>query len=546
MIAGDLDGRQVTAGSMSVPSDAGGRGLSLEGITKVFGDTMALNAVDLTLKVGEVLGLVGQNGSGKSTLIKVLAGVHTPDTGRLLANGQPVPLPLKDGAARRMGLAFVHQDLALLPNLTVTENLLMDELATIRNTPIQWRHRTAEAASLLRSYDLDIDPRELVSTLSALEKAQLAIARAASMVERGSESGDVFLILDEPTVFLPRAQRDELLGLMRRLAANGGAALLVSHDLQDVLKVSDRVTVLRDGRVIGTIPSAEASEDHIIEMMIGQAGAQTLAPNRGHANGSTPRRVLAVAGATGGPVRNFSMEAHAGEVIGLTGLAGAGFDKAPYLLYGAAKAEAGELEIDGKLKPLVFVTPGTSIKEGVVLIPGARLRDGLLARLPAAENIAMPVLNRFFRRGYFRTKSLGDHFNGLATTFDVRGVVADKPVSAYSGGNQQKILLAKWVQIQPKVVLADEPTQGVDVGARREILENLAAMAADLGTVIIIASIDYAELASICHRVLVFAEGTVVREMAGAEISEESIAEACLRSRGACPQPTMSEGAGIS
>lgn len=546
MIAGDLDGRQVTAGSMSVPSDAGGRGLSLEGITKVFGDTMALNAVDLTLKVGEVLGLVGQNGSGKSTLIKVLAGVHTPDTGRLLANGQPVPLPLKDGAARRMGLAFVHQDLALLPNLTVTENLLMDELATIRNTPIQWRHRTAEAASLLRSYDLDIDPRELVSTLSALEKAQLAIARAASMVERGSESGDVFLILDEPTVFLPRAERDELLGLMRRLAANGGAALLVSHDLQDVLKVSDRVTVLRDGRVIGTIPSAEASEDHIIEMMIGQAGAQTLAPNRGHANGSTPRRVLAVAGATGGPVRNFSMEAHAGEVIGLTGLAGAGFDKAPYLLYGAAKAEAGELEIDGKLKPLVFVTPGTSIKEGVVLIPGARLRDGLLARLPAAENIAMPVLNRFFRRGYFRTKSLGDHFNGLATTFDVRGVVADKPVSAYSGGNQQKILLAKWVQIQPKVVLADEPTQGVDVGARREILENLAAMAADLGTVIIIASIDYAELASICHRVLVFAEGTVVREMAGAEISEESIAEACLRSRGACPQPTMSEGAGIS
>ena len=497
--------------------------LVLRGISKHFGGVRALVDVDLTVSDGEVHGLLGENGSGKSTLIKILAGFHEPDGGTLEVHGRPVDLPLPPGRFRELGLSFVHQDLALLSSMTVVENLRAGMIVRSRLRPyVSWSAERRHAREVFARYGVSIDPSATVADLRPVERALLAIVRAVEEIREVHDSDGV-LVLDEPTVFLPRADTEHLFALVREIAAGGGSVLFVSHDLDEVHEITDRVTVLRDGHVVGTVVTADAPADQLVEMIIGRRlevfSAQKHDPHDGGVRAT-------VQNLTGAGVRDVSFELHEGEVLGLTGLAGSGFESVPYLMYGAWPAASGDLVAGDAHHPLSDMRPHRAIAAGMALIPADRQRDGAVGTLPVTDNMTLPALSSYqvglrLRRGRMRRRT-----GELMSAFDVRPAEPGYDYGALSGGNQQKALLAKWLQMSPRLLLLHEPTQGVDVGARQQIFATIRA-AADAGASVVCASSDYEQLATICDRVLVFGRGRVGRELAGEDVTKDRIAEQC-------------------
>jgi ribose transport system ATP-binding protein len=333
--------------------------LAFSGLSKTFGGQQALRAVDFTVAAGEVHGLLGQNGSGKSTLIKILAGFHAPDPGaRLRIAGQDVALPLPPGGVRPFGVAFVHQHLGLIPPVTVLENLLLTRLSgrggIARRWAINWTRERSAARRLFERYGLDIDPDVPVSRLSSVERALIAIVRAVEEIGGGGiRSGQGVLVLDEPTPFLPRTDVDRLFTLVRRVVANGASVIFVSHDIDKVLEITDRATVLRDGQVAGVMTTEDATRDTLVSMIVGRqlkSGA-----SRPAATGGGPASV-AIAGLAGGQVKEVSLALRAGEVVGLTGLLGSGYEQVPYLVYGALRAQSGTLTLGSEQLQLTAQT----------------------------------------------------------------------------------------------------------------------------------------------------------------------------------------------
>jgi ribose transport system ATP-binding protein len=506
-----------------VPDAAAPPRLAVRGLAKSFGGTQALRGVDLSLLPGEVHGLLGENGSGKSTLIKILAGFHAPDAGELWVDGEPVALPLSTGQFRELGLSFVHQQLGLVESLTVLENLRVAELASSRSRfRISWRRERARARETFERYGLRIDPRAIVADLKPVERALLAIVRALEENRSGGRGHGV-LVLDEPTVFLPREGIERLFALVRDAAAAGASILFVSHDLDEVREITDRVTVLRDGSLVGTVVTAETSERRFVEMIIGRERAAM--GELAHHDLSEARVAVAVEGLTGAAVRGVSFELHAGEVVGLTGLLGSGFDEVPYLLYGGRPASSGRLRLDGRSYDLTRLRPPAAIEAGMALIPADRPADGAVASLPVAENVGLSVLDRYSTPVFVDRRRLRRDAAALMREFDVRPGDPSLPYGALSGGNQQKALLAKWFQTEPRLLLLDEPTQGVDVGARQQIYELIRAAAASRGMCVVCASSDYEQLATLCDRVIVFGRGRVWRTHAGGEVTKDRITE---------------------
>jgi ribose transport system ATP-binding protein len=492
-------------------------------ISKSFGGTRALDAAGIELRRGEVHGLLGQNGSGKSTLIRILAGFHAPDPGaELMVGGRPVPLPLPPGRAPELGLGFVHQDLGLIPSLSVLENLLLDELATARWRHLSWRRERERARRSLARLGVDIDPRATVASLTPLERAQLAILRAV-------EATPEVLVLDEPTAFLPGSEREQLYALMRGIAAGGRSVLLVSHDLGEVSEVADRVTVLRDGRVVRTAEAASIGAAELVELVVGRRleplDGRLGAPRRAPAPVAIPEAVRIV-GLRGDVVRDVSIELRAGETVGLAGLVGSGFDEVPYLLFGVGARRAGRVTLGGGELDLAAMTPQRALGAGMALLPADRARDGAVGSLAIESNVTLPVLDRYSgARGLDRRRLLRD----AAAMLEEHRIRPSEPRAAFetlSGGNQQRTLLAKWLQTDAPLLLLDEPTRGVDVGARLEIAAAIRALA-ERGMVILCASTDHELLAAICGRVLIFSGGVVVLELAGEEVTKERITERC-------------------
>jgi ribose transport system ATP-binding protein len=488
-------------------------------ISKSFGGTRALDAAGIELRRGEVHGLLGQNGSGKSTLIRILAGFHAPDPGaELTVGGRPVPLPLPPGRAPELGLRFVHQDLGLIPSLSALENLLLDELATARWRHLSWRRERDRARRSLARLGVDIDPRATVASLTPLERAQLAILRAV-------EATPDVLVLDEPTAFLPGSEREQLYELMRGIAAGGRSVLLVSHGLGEVSEVADRVTVLRDGSVVRTAEAASIGAEELVELVVGRR----LEPLDGRFG--APRRAPApeavrIVGLRGDVVRDVSIELRAGETVGLAGLVGSGFDEVPYLLFGVGARRAGRLTLGGSELDLAAMTPQRALDAGMALLPADRARDGAVGSLAIEANVTLPVLDRYAgARGLDRRRLLRD----AAAMLEENRIRPSEPRAGFetlSGGNQQRTLLAKWLQTDAPLLLLAEPTRGVDVGARHDIAAAIRALA-ERGMVILCASTDHELLASICGRVLIFSGGDVVLELAGEEVTKERIAERC-------------------
>ena len=504
------------------PADA----LVVEKLSKRFGGALALDNVDLVVRRGEVHGLLGSNGSGKSTLIKILAGFHAPEPGaRIALFGQNLALPVHAESAKALGLAFVHQNLALIPSLSLSENFRLSRLSTEPNWRVSWRREHAEVGDTLRRYGLALDPRASVASLSSAEQALFAIVRAIE--ELREAKGGRLLILDEPTPFLPRVGVDQLFALVRRIAAEGASVVFVSHDIDEVMEITDRATILRDGALVGVMNTKQASAADFVERIVGRAVRPFHVHALGRARREPAARAEGVAGAGLGP---FSLEVGKGEIVGVTGLIGSGFDRVCAALYGSARADAGRLILgQERVFDLAAMDPAQALAGGVVYLPADRLRAGGVGALSVADNVLLPVLPAM-RRGFgldrakMRTTALE-----LGRTYKVKPNAPNLPLSALSGGNQQKALIGKWLQIKPALILLDEPTQGVDVGARQHVFAALAAASLE-GAGILIASTDFEQLAQICHRVLVFARGQIVAELTEGETTKETIAERCYNS----------------
>lgn len=504
--------------------------VELKGLTKSFGGALALDGVDLRILPGEVHGLLGENGSGKSTLIKTLAGYHTPDSGELRVRGEPVKLPLKAGEYRSLGFEFVHQDLGLIPTMTVAENLYLEQIASPPNRVfISWAQARRRARQTFDRYGIDIDPSAQVEEIRPVERALLAIVRALEGL-RTSSAEDVqrasLLVLDEPTVFLPQHEVTVLFDLVRTIANRGSSVLFVSHDLDEVRKITDRVTVLRDGRVAGTAVTAETTPQGLVQLIIGRH-LDTFQSDH-EVSSESGKVVLSVRDLTTRSLDGLDLDLHEGEVLGLTGLVGSGYEEVLHALYGAIRPKRGSLLVGGQHIDLVSMSPPRAIGLGFALVPGDRQRQGSIPSLTAAENINLLVLDRHFSGLRLRRRALAANARDLMERFDVRPAEPTLEYSSFSGGNQQKAMMAKWDQLNPRVLLLHEPTQGVDIGARQQIFSIIRGASPAAAT--ICASSDFEQLATICDRVGVVARGRVAAVLRGVDVTKDRIADVCFRS----------------
>jgi len=520
--------------------------VSVRSLSKTFGPAKVLRAVDFEARPGEVHGLVGQNGSGKSTLIKVLSGVHAADAGSVVeVNGTPLSNPVRPAELRRHGLAFVHQDLGLVDECTVLENI---RLGQFRVRPvsrrIHWSSERAAAVQTLERLHTSIDPSRLVGSLHVGEKAIVAIGRALQSIVPGSGC----VVFDESTRALPREVLPDFYATVRRLASSGTAVIIVSHRLDEVLSLSDRVTVLQDGRVVaGGRETRDLTERALAQLLLGRELEQleeraafepgVRPPGDTHGKvGRSPRpgsRQLAVC------ARDLQSEflcgadfdAQAGEVVGIVGATNSGHAELPYVLAGLRAGARGTISIEGREFRLPVRDPARLIEAGVALVPEDRAHEGLAVELSAQENLTLPrtrARGRLMLRGGWQSGEFRE-------AVEMLGIVPPQehlPISSFSGGNQQKILLAKWLLNRPRVVLLHEPTQAVDVGARMDILRAIQA-AVTRGICVVISSIEPQDLAAVCDRVIVLRNGEVVGELQS-DLSPHAITTAVY------PTPTPS------
>jgi ribose transport system ATP-binding protein len=510
-------------------SDTDGAGastpaLSITNLSKIFGGAHALDQVELNVRPNEVHGLLGQNGSGKSTLIKVLAGVHAPEPGATLEiYGRPVKLPLAPGQYRQHGLAFVHQNLGLVPSISVLENLRVESFATEPQWHISWKQEIARAANVFERYGLNIDPEAPVASLEPVERAMVAIVRAVEDIKLGQaeHGGHGVLVLDEPTPFLPATGVEQLFELIRTIVGDGASVVFVSHDVDEVMEITDRATVLRDGKVAGTLDTNSSTKDEFVELIIGR---RVELFHIDHDLKADQQSDVSVRHLTGGSVEDVEFTVRRGEILGLTGLIGSGFSDVPYLLYGAIGAESGELELAGRSIKIGKMYPKRSIENGIVLIPADRLGAAAVGGLPITDNVTQPVVSKFRSALGLKRGDMETHAHRLGEEHDVLPNAPSMKLDELSGGNQQKVIIAKWLQGDPVLCLLDEPTQGVDVGARQQVYKAIDA-ASNAGAAVICASTDYEQLEQICDRVLVFSRGRIVAELSGPQVKKEVIAE---------------------
>ena len=500
--------------------------LALRGISKTFGGARALDRASLTIKQGEIHGLLGENGSGKSTLIKVLSGFHTPDAGEIAMNGAPITLPMPPGLSRELGIGFVHQDLGLIPSLTVLDNLRIGTFASTTSWRLSWRAERRAAQQLLQGYGLHVDLSATVASLRPSERAMLAIIRAVHDIQEVTQQNGHtgLLVLDETTVFLPADEKDHLFRVVREIARKSASVLFVSHDLDEVLAITDSVTVLRDGRVQGSVRTSEVTAGQLVEMIVGRAVVVDQIDRRIQVPGPETIRVedLELDG-----VAFPAVEVQPGEVVGLAGLPGTGFDRVPYALFGAYSAR-GSLQIGGRKHDLARLSPQRAVGLGIGLLPADRQREGGVGSLPVEDNVMAPVLGRFRKPWGLSRRGMTNASRDLMERYDVRPRDPAKPFQSFSGGNQQKALVGKWLQLGMRLWLLHEPTQGVDVGARQQIFRDVRAAAAE-GMAVVCASNDHEQLAHLCDRVLVFGSGGRVQELAGDRITKRDIGAACFQ-----------------
>ena len=486
--------------------------LAVRNLSRRFPGVLALDNVSFDILAGEVHALVGENGAGKSTLIGILAGVHQPSAGRVVIDQEPrvFPDPL---SSQRAGISVIFQEFSLLPHLSVAENVFINREPR-RGLTVDWATMNQRTRETLRTLNLEIDPATPVSELAVSQQQLVEIARALSAKTR-------IIIMDEPTASLNEREAVRLLEIVRSLAAGGVSVLYVSHRLEEVFSIADRITVLRDGRHILTARRSSINEQGVVSAMVGRELAHSARPNR--IAGSVALQAEGVS-IDGGFVRNVSFSLHHGEVLGLSGLMGSGCLELMEGLYGLRKITDGSLLLGDR--PLRIANPRTAIRTGVGLVPEDRKRQGLFPDLTVAHNLTIGALPRWFRAfpglldlSCERRKTL-DYKRQL----NIRFSRPDQRISGLSGGNQQKVILARALAGNCRVLLLSEPTRGVDVGAKAEIYALIDRLV-EKGIAIILQTSELPELIRLADRCIVFVAGKPRGELRGAEITQEAVME---------------------
>lgn len=494
--------------STDVTTTAMHSALTVTNMSKTFGSVRVLNGVNLTVRKGEVHALLGQNGCGKSTLIKCLAGVHTPDHGtKIEVNGVQLPSHYPPSDARRHRLAFVHQDLGLLEDLTVAENLALG-VGFERVGPllhIERQHRRAKA--VLERFGLAVSPAAHVRDLSVTARTLVAIARALQPAD-GEDIAMDCLILDEPTAALPDADAEILFAAVRAARAAGVGVVYITHRLEEVTRIADRATVLRDGETVATFDVAGMTAGQLFTALVGPAVART-ATSRPERTAGAP--VFTAANLSGPRVRDASLYVRRGEIVGIAGLAGSGRSELARLLFGAQHLHTGQRQIDGRA--LTSGEPRQSMRHGIAMVPENRRRDGCVLSMNVTENLTLSKIPTY-RRVFVRRRGEQRDVATAITEMDIRPADPTAAMRSLSGGNQQKVVLAKWLARAPKFLILDEPVQGIDVGAKEEIVSLLDDEAAR-GTAILVIDSDFTNLERICDRVYVLRAGRIVDELYG-------------------------------
>lgn len=487
--------------------------LAFREVSKRFGSTQALNSVSFSVARGSIHGLLGGNGSGKSTLIKALAGVEQADSGTIEVHGATSDASQVSPAwARDSNIHFVHQDFGIFTEMTVTENLSIGRgFERSKLGGINWRQARRRAGLLLERFGIEAKPDDAVSSLSPATQTLLAIAR--TLQDQDDRPG--VLVLDEPTVALPDNNVDTLLDAVRGFAENGQTILFVSHRLGEVFSVTDTVTILRDGVHIETLPTERLTREGLIEMMAGEAvehAAAALVHDTQLARQEWGDDKLRVSGLRGGKLEDVSFEHDKGTVLGIAGLLGSGRSSLLQMLGGVLPAESGGIELDGEAVRLP--SHKDALRQGIVYIPEDRGIDGLFLDSSVAMNLNAARVKQFSKRGWLSHRAELSAAREDCRRFGVKTAKETSPITSLSGGNQQKVLLGRWISLQPRVLLLDEPTKGVDVKSRSEIYDLIQELV-EAGSYVIVASSDFEELNLLCDRILMLDRGSIRGEIDG-------------------------------
>jgi len=483
--------------------------LKMENITKEFPGVKALDSVHLRIFKGQVMALLGENGAGKSTLMKILSGVYDHDLGDIIMNGENLEISSPRNAMDQ-GIAIIHQELNLIPGLTVGENIYLGKEPVSRGRKINWNKLYSDSKQLLNRLGTDIDPKALASNLSIGDQQMVEIAKALS------ENADI-LILDEPTDALTDKEAENLFRVIDELKSKGKGLVYISHRIPEVFRICDRVTVLRDGQFISERNVSEIDEDDIIEMMVGRRLDEQI-PYSPHKTGPT---LLTVNNMTSSVTENVSFSVHKGEIVGIAGLMGAGRTEMALSLYGIYPAKSGTVELDNK--EIHIDSPGKAIKNGIAYVSEDRKQLGLFLGLDVKDNITLPALKRF-EKVLYKTDEIerNDAVDSYINQLTIKTPGRNQIVKNLSGGNQQKISIARGLITKPKLLILDEPTRGVDVGAKKEIYK-LINQFKDEGLAILMISSEMPELLGISDRILVMHNNTISGELSREQASQEAI-----------------------
>ena len=489
--------------------------LELKNITKRFGGVEVLHGVSLALRPGEVHALLGENGAGKSTLIKVITGIHQPDSGEIYLDDKHVHFddPLQ---ARTAGIAAIYQELSLCPDLNVAENIFLGQQPTTFGGRIDWRKLYSEAADLLTSLGVHLDLRTKARNLSIAQMQSVEIARAFSLNAR-------ILIMDEPTSSLTLSEAAELFGLMRRLRSEGTAIIFISHRLEELFEVADEVTVLRDGAYVGTRLVKDVTRDELIRLMVGRT-ISNLFPKQDVKPGEVALKVEHLTHT--GIFEDISFELRRGEILGMAGLVGAGRTDVARAIFGVVPPTSGTIQIDGR--QVEISSPQQAIGLGLAYVPEDRQLHGLITPMSITANISLPILKEYARRGWLQDKAERSATFNAARQMEVRANSMWQIARTLSGGNQQKVVLAKWLSTKPRILILDEPTRGIDVGTKAAVHALMSKLASE-GLAILMISSELPEVLGMSDRILVMHEGRMTGLFSRAEATQEKVISAATQ-----------------
>jgi len=486
--------------------------LQADGISKSFGGVQALANVSFMLRTGEVHAVVGENGAGKTTLMNILAGIIKPDSGIIILNGEKVDFSSPQDALNK-GISTIHQELTMMPHLNVMENLFMGHFGKfkISSKGMIRRNKLQNAArEALDILELSIDPHKLVKSLSISEQQEIEIVKAVSAEAR-------LIIMDEPNSSLTDQETKKLFSIITRLKERGVSIVYVSHKIEEILQIADRITVLRDGLFVGTLERGQTSTSLLFSMIAGRERTKTGS----HENHGTDKVLLSVNGLCGKGFNNISLDLFKGEVLGLYGLVGSGRSELGRALFGADKITSGTIRIDDQ--PVLIDSPGQAISHGIAMVPEDRKEQALFMNLPVVSNMTISYLPPLSRLNFFiRSRYEKRIINEYAGLLNIKMKETNQPIKELSGGNQQKVVIARYLMIDPRILILDEPTHGIDVGTKEEV-HQLVWRSAKRGLGIIFISSEMPEIMSVSDRIAVLHEGQIADIFKRGEVSEEKL-----------------------